>query len=201
MIRYLLSTPAPNQDFPSLSRPRRRRAVSDLVRAYTCPQTGCHRCYASKHALQQHMRKKHVPIESTLQRCWSSHAEVMQINRNARARAYSYNQLYPQNFANFDFVPISNEASVSTATYPSPSIHDVCCPVGMTCILCDASYIDASFNLEQYELEIPMLEPLFDHWEVQHDLMDQALADSLQISAMAQELLCNDVWHPKSDCY
>eukprot|EP00123_Amoebidium_parasiticum_P016647 comp23531_c1_seq1/m.39599 comp23531_c1_seq1/g.39599 ORF comp23531_c1_seq1/g.39599 comp23531_c1_seq1/m.39599 type:complete len:413 (-) comp23531_c1_seq1:501-1739(-) len=40
-------------------RPRRRRAFSELSRDIVCPHPDCGRCYASKHALNLHLRIKH----------------------------------------------------------------------------------------------------------------------------------------------
>lgn len=49
-----------NQSQESIDKKKRhRRTHSELTRDVVCPYSDCNRCYASKHALQLHMKNKH----------------------------------------------------------------------------------------------------------------------------------------------
>lgn len=73
-LPFAMDAPAPGSYIPYLAhektsskarRPRRRRTFSELQRDIQCPHAECGRVYASKHALNLHLRLKHSANNDT----------------------------------------------------------------------------------------------------------------------------------------
>lgn len=62
---YLSFLPHESTQSTKPKKPRRRRTFSELSRDIVCPHADCGRVYASKHALNLHLRLKHSPPQGS----------------------------------------------------------------------------------------------------------------------------------------